>query len=60
MRMIKFGWKNTDDKIRMTKCGWKNADDKVRMENCQWHYADDKIPIIEEKLNDDVSWKSYL
>ena len=32
----------------------------MRMENCQWHYADDKIPISEEKLTYDVSWKSYL
>ena len=31
MRMIKWGWKNADEKMRMEKCGWKNADDKIRM-----------------------------
>ena len=38
--------------MRMTKWGWKIAIDTI--------YAYDKIPISEEKLTYDVSWKSYL
>ena len=31
--MIKCGLKKADGKMRMIKWGWKNADDKMWMEN---------------------------